>query len=185
MNGRARIQRGNFFSNLSITNKIIAANVFFYLISIFVLLQFGEKFFLDNFALTPQFIFQGKSAWTLLTSMFSHVLFFHIFANMFSLFFIGNFLERIIGKKRFFAIYLISGIAGGIFFVISGLIFNNNIPGVGASGAIFGLIGILAVLVPHSKIYLIAGPLILLLIQVVASPFIPASVSSIFNLAIN
>src|SRR3989344_9418807 len=148
MNGRARIQRGNFFSNLSITNKIIAANVFFYAVSIFVLLQFGEKFFLDNFALTPQFIFQGKSVWTLFTSMFSHVLFFHIFANMFSLFFIGNFLERLVGRKRFFWLYITSGIVGGIFFVASGILFSNNSPGVGASGAIFGLLGVLAVLVP-------------------------------------
>ena len=185
MNGRARIQRGNFFSNLSITNKIIAANVFFYLISIFVLLQFGEKFFLDNFALTPQFIFQGKSVWTLLTSMFSHVLFFHIFANMFSLFFIGNFLERIIGKKRLVLLYLLSGLMGGIFFASSGIIFGDNSPGVGASGAIFGLLGVLAVLVPYSKIYLIVGPLLLILINVVATPYLPAAFASAFGLLLN
>ena len=80
---------------------------------------------------------------------------------------------------------MISGIAGGIFFVASGLIFNNNVPGVGASGAIFGLLGVLAVLVPYSRIYLIAGPLILLLVQVVANPIIPVQISSVFNLAIN
>src|SRR3990172_96954 len=73
--------------------------------------------------------------------------FFHLFANMFSLFFIGNFLEKIIGRKRLFMVYLFSGLVGGAFFVLSGLIFNNNAPGVGASGAIFGLLGVLAVLV--------------------------------------
>ena len=109
--------------------------------------------------------------------MFSHVLFFHIFANMFSLFFIGNFLEKIIGKKRFFWVYIVSGILGGIFFVASGIIFNNSSPGVGASGAIFGLLGVLAVLVPRSKIYLIAGPLILILLQVILSPVIPVNLA--------
>tara|TARA_B100000315_G_scaffold191558_1_gene181788 strand:- start:232 stop:810 length:579 start_codon:yes stop_codon:yes gene_type:complete len=104
---------------------------------------------------------------------------------MFSLFFIGNFLERIIGKKRFISIYLVSGILGGIFFVLSGIIFSNNMPGIGASGAIFGILGVLAVLVPYSKIYLIVGPLILILAQVIISPFVPINLISIFSFIIN
>ena len=174
-----------FFGNFSATTQLIFANVVFYIISIILLSVYGQTFFEKNIAITPGIIMQGKSIWTLVTSMFSHVMFFHIFANMFSLFFIGNFLEKIIGKKRFLAVYLISGFVGGIFFVLSGLIFNNNIPGVGASGAIFGLIGILAVLVPYSKIYLIVGPLILLLVQVIASPLVPVAIASIFDFAIN
>ena len=185
-----------FFENFSATTQLILANiVVFIILSISFHDQIIEvndnltrtinPFIGNNVAITPNLIIQGKSVWTIFTSMFMHANLLHIFVNMFSLFFIGNFLERIIGKKRFLAVYIISGIAGGIFFVISGLIFNNNVPGVGASGAIFGLLGVLAVLVPYSRIYLIAGPLILLLIQVVASPIIPAQISSVFNLAIN
>lgn len=181
---RIKDKRG-FLGNLSATTQLILANVAFYAASIIIFSIYGQAFFENNIAITPQLVSHGKSAWTLLTSMFSHLMFFHIFANMFSLFFIGNFLERIIGRKRFFSIYLISGIVGGIFFVFSGLLFNDNTSGVGASGAIFGLIGILAVLVPRSKIYLISGPLILLLIQVVASPFIPSSFASAFDFAAN
>ena len=180
--------RQNFFSNLSLTSQLIFANVFFYFVSLIILFTLGEDFFLNNFAINPEQISQGKSLWTFFTSMFSHVLFFHIFANMFSLFFIGNFLEKIIGKKRFFLVYIVSGILGGIFFVASGIIFNNSSPGVGASGAIFGLLGVLAVLVPRSKIYLIAGPLILILLQVILSPVIPVNLagtlSFIFNILI-
>jgi membrane associated rhomboid family serine protease len=117
--------------------------------------------------------------------MFSHVLFFHIFANMFSLFFVGNFLERIIGGKRFLLVYLLSGLLGGIFFGASGFIFNDNTPGIGASGAVFGILGVLAVLVPYSRIYLIAGPLILLLVQFALSPFIPANLYGVFSMAVN
>ncbi|MBI4116846.1 rhomboid family intramembrane serine protease [Candidatus Pacearchaeota archaeon] len=185
-----------FFRNLSVTTQLIFANlIIFIILSISFPDQITEvngnltktinPFIGNNVAITPNLILQGKSIWTIFTSMFMHANFLHIFANMFSLFFIGNFLERIIGKKRFFLIYLISGIVGGIFFVFSGMIFNSNIPGVGASGAIFGLIGILAVLVPHSRIYLIAGPLILLLLQFIASPFIPASFSAAFGIIIN
>ena len=167
----------SFFGGLSLTTQLILFNVFFYFISLIVIFTLGEGFFLNNFAITPNSIIQGKTLWTFLTSMFSHVLFFHIFANMFSLFFIGNFLERIIGRKRFFWIYIISGLVGGAFFVVSGIIFGNNSPGVGASGAIFGLLGVLAVLIPRSKIYLIAGPLILILLQVILAPIIPANLS--------
>ncbi len=177
--------RQSFFANISMTTQLIFVNVLFYFISLIIIGTFGEQFFLNNFALTPSLILHGKNLWTLLTSMFSHVLFFHIFANMFSLFFIGRFLEKIIGKKRFFWMYIFSGIAGGIFFVLSGMIFHNDIPGVGASGAIFGLLGILAVLVPYSRIYLIVGPLVLILAQVILSPFIPAGLASIFDLIFN
>lgn len=177
--------RKGFFGNFSATSQLIILNILFYIFSLLILISFGEEFFLKNLALNPSLILSGKSLWTLGTSMFSHVLFFHIFANMFSLFFIGNFLEKIIGKKRFFGIYLISGLIGGIFFVASAFIFNNYVPGVGASGAIFGLLGVLAVLVPYSRIYLIVGPLILILVQFVLVPFLPASFASALNLIIN
>ena len=178
-------EKKSFFGKMSATNQLIIANVVFYFISLFVIFSFGEQFFLNNFALTPSAIIQGKTLWTLLTSMFSHLLFFHIFANMFSLFFIGNFLEKIIGRKRFFLVYLISGLIGGIFFVLSGLIFGSDVSGIGASGAVFGLLGVLAVLVPYSKISLILGPLILILANVLLNPIIPVNFAPAFNMIMN
>ena len=178
-------EKKSFFRGMSATNQLIIANTFFYFVSLFAIFSFGEQFFLNNFALTPSAILQGKFLWTLLTSMFSHLLFFHVFANMFSLFFIGNFLEKLIGRKRFFLVYLISGLMGGIFFVLSGLIFSNDASGIGASGAVFGLLGVLAVLVPYSKISLILGPLILILANVLLNPIIPANLLSIFDIVMN
>ncbi len=179
-------KKTNLLSLMSVTNKLIFANIILYVISLFVLLSLGAESFTKVFALTPSLILSGQAIWTFATSMFSHVLFFHIFANMFSLFFIGNFLEKIIGWKRFLSVYLIAGLVGGLFFVLSGLIFNKlGISGIGASGAIFGILGVLAVLVPYSKIYLIIGPLILILGEVVLSPFVPASILPTFNLLVN
>lgn len=191
-------QRRGFFSGFSLTNQLIFLNVVVYFFSFFILGINDGNFFLNNFALTPSLILQGKSLWTLLTSMFLHGSFFHIFANMFSLFFIGNFLEKIIGKKRFFWVYLIAGLIAGIFFVgvswivenfFSGtfFVFENATatPAVGASGAIFGLLGVLAVLVPYSKIYLIAGPLILILAQVLLGIFLPESLLGGLSVLIN
>jgi hypothetical protein len=173
----------DFGSNL--TNKLVIANIIFYILMIFGIGFYGDKI-IDLFALTPSIILSGKNLWSFLTSMFMHGSFFHLFANMFSLFFIGNFLEKIIGRKRIFWVYLISGLVGGIFYVLATIIFGGiDIPAVGASGALFGLLGVLAVLVPNSKIYLITGPLILIVFEVIAIPFLPASLASIVSTIVN
>ena len=179
-------KKKNFIFNLSLSNQLIILNIITFFIT-FVLLNFyGEEFVLNYIALTPSMILSGKSVWTLLTSMFMHGGAFHLFANMFSLFFIGNFLEKLIGRKRFFWLYLISGIIGGLFFVLSTWIMGNlDTPAVGASGAIFGLLGMLAVLVPFSRVYLIAGPLILILLEVIVPPFLPAEFVPIWSMLIN
>jgi membrane associated rhomboid family serine protease len=175
----------NVLVNLSITNKLILINVILFIVSYFIVAVYGVEFFTNNFALTPSLILVGNNLWTFLTSMFLHSGFLHLFANMFSLFFIGNFLEKIIGKKRFLLVYLFSGILGGIFFVSSGFLFGSNLPGIGASGAIFGILGVLAVLVPYSKINLIIGPLVLILIGAIAEFVIPVNFLSVLNLIIN
>lgn len=179
-------KRKGFLSGLSVATQLIIVNLLLYFVGIFLLSIYGEEFVLNYVALTPSLVLSGKSLWTFLTSMFMHGSFFHIFANMFSLFFIGRFLEKIIGRKRFFWTYMISGIIGGLFYVGAALIFGGlDIPAVGASGAIFGLLGVLAVLVPYSKVYLIAGPLIVIVLQVVLMPFLPESVLPAFSFFVN
>ena len=108
-------KKKNFFLRFSVTTHLILINVFIYFLSLIFIGFYGEEFFSQYFALTPSLIVQGKSLWTLLTSMFLHASFFHIFANMFSLFFIGNFLEKLIGRKRIFWNYIFSGIVEEFF----------------------------------------------------------------------
>jgi membrane associated rhomboid family serine protease len=144
-------------------------------------------------ALQPAAILAGKNIWTLLTSMFMHANFTHLFVNMFSLFFIGSFVEKLIGKKRYLTFYILSGIFAGIFFVLLAGIFGNTliggkvfgnplIYGVGASGAIFGLLGILAILTPKNRVYLIGGPLIAIVLQIIIESTIPISgITNILN----
>ena len=158
----------SFFDNIRVTSWLIFANVILF-IFFYIFLQINPGF-VDYVALKPSLIIQGKSLWTLITSMFVHAGVGHLFVNMFSLFFVGTFVERLIGRKRFLAFYLLAGIVGGLFFsllpgffpdFLAGRVFGNpDIIGVGASGAIFGLVGLLAVITPKQKIYLIAGPLI-------------------------
>ncbi len=88
-------------------------------------------------ALVPALVAEGE-AWRLLTSIFLHSGFIHLAMNMISLYFLGSFAEVSFGRGRFFALYFISGIAGGLAYLYFG---SFDTPAVGASGAIFGLLG--------------------------------------------
>jgi len=185
MNGYSlRQNRKGFLSSLGLTTQLIIVNIFFFIVFSILIAFNGE--FIKYIALQPSAIANGQNLWTILTSIFMHAGIFHLFFNMFSLFFVGRFLEKLIGKKRFFWVYIISGLIGSLFFVLGGLIFGGpNVAGVGASGAIFGILGVLAVLVPFSRIYLMAGPLILIILDVLLANFLPANVMAIVDVLIN
>lgn len=86
-------------------------------------------------------VFYGPLAlhepWRFITSLFVHASPLHILSNMFSLFMLGPGIERLIGHWRFAVLYFLSGIGGGV----AVLLLLPNTPALGASGAIFGLLG--------------------------------------------
>ncbi|MDP2926022.1 MAG: rhomboid family intramembrane serine protease [Nanoarchaeota archaeon] len=180
------------FKNLSITNWIIVLNfIIFFLV--FILAQiFGSDKVVSYVAIDANSFFSGKF-YILLISMFVHFEIWHLLGNMISLFFIGNFVERLIGRKRFIYVYIISGLFAGLFFVtlsyylgnicildVNGcigerLFFKPDTPAVGASGAIFALLGILAILTPYTRVYLIIGPIIAMVLQAIFHSIYPES----------
>ncbi len=81
------------------------------------------------------------------TSMFMHGGIDHIVSNMIFLAALGEMLERVIGHARFAILYILSGIGGGLFSIANVLLSGNHHTSVGASGAIFGLIGAMLILV--------------------------------------
>jgi len=147
----------------SVTTWLIIINIITFIIAFLLREIFGEEI-LQYIAIQPNLFFSGY-VWTLITSMFMHAGLGHLFLNLITLFFIGNFVEKLIGRKRYFWLYLISGIVAGLFFVFLAFYFGSTnlesfayrifgSPGmfaVGASGAIFALVGILAVLAPKIK----------------------------------
>lgn len=181
----------DFFYRRSITTVLIISNV-----ALFLLFTIFFSFYpssINSIALKPSDIVSGNNLWTLITSMFMHAGIFHLFVNMFSLFFLGNFTEQIIGRKRFVWLYFLSGIIGALFFVgfayVGQFIPRGDIAfgnmdsiAVGASGALFGLLGLLAVLVPKKKVYLIVGPLIIIILQVIIGSVLAGAFLSIFNI---
>ncbi len=149
-----------------ILSNLVSLNTIFIIINVLAFILFTALISLkvvsiDVIAIKPSNILAGKYLWTFLTSMFMHAGFFHLLVNMLSLMFIGSLVEKIIGKRRYFWFYMLSGIFAGVFFVLMSLIFTGDfgLYAVGASGALFGLIGLLMLLTPNLPVYIMFIPI--------------------------
>lgn len=89
--------------------------------------------------------------WTVLTAMFAHVGFSHIFFNMLNLYFLGMLCKQLIGRKWLLLVYFLGGVVGNLLFLAIGPMYSAA---VGASGAIFALGGVLAMMRPRLRVYL-------------------------------
>jgi membrane associated rhomboid family serine protease len=89
---------------------------------------------------------QAGDWWRLITSAFMHYGPFHLLINMYGLYFAGTLLERAIGRWRFLLLYLASGLAGSAGALAYDALTNRTSLALGASGALFGILGALFVL---------------------------------------
>lgn len=123
-----------------VTYSLIAINILVYLaVSLYekksgisygeLIIRYGAK--------VNSLILEGDY-WRFITPIFLHGSLMHLFVNCYSLFMIGGLVERMYGRGKFITIYLLAGILGNLcsFVFVPG-------PSVGASGAIFGLMGVL------------------------------------------
>lgn len=135
-------------------------------LGVFVL-QFVFPFISYLGALTSDWV-QGLQVWRLVTYIFLHSTpynsppgfpwFTHILFNMYALFLFGPPLERVLGKRQFLTLYFLSGILGGLGW---SLLAGPHSSCVGASGAIFGLLGSYALLFPNDRLALLFPPVVL------------------------
>jgi membrane associated rhomboid family serine protease len=93
----------------------------------------------------------GRQASNVLTSMFLHGSWFHLLGNMWFLWIFGNNVEDAMGRLRFLAFYLLTGVAAAGTQVV--LNSDSAVPMVGASGAISGVMGGYIVLYPHVRVF--------------------------------
>ena len=129
-----------------VTTILIALNVLIFLFGIF----FGTRDFLINtFAVYGPFIREGDF-YRLITGIFLHADILHLGFNMYSLYVIGSQIESFFGKTKFILIYLFSGLMGSLLSIL----LNGNIPSIGASGAIFGLLGSMLYFGYYYRVYL-------------------------------
>ena len=94
--------------------------------------------------------------WTIVTNLFVHAGVWHILANMVTLYFFGRFLSRLVGERSFLVVYFLGGIVGNACYLLMPP--SPLAVAVGASGAIFALGGMLAVMVPKLRVLVFPIP---------------------------
>jgi membrane associated rhomboid family serine protease len=131
---------GSFFQDPVLV--IIAINLI-----VFIAALTKKVYLVTNLGLSPS-LFTEKP-WTILTNMFVHVEFWHIFGNMVTLFFFGRVVYQLVGSKRFLLVYFVGGILGNIIYIWLGV--PQSIA-IGASGAIYAIAGALVMMMPNMRV---------------------------------
>jgi membrane associated rhomboid family serine protease len=117
----------------------------------------------DNyFALSVEGLKRGY-VWQLLTYQFMHAGLLHIFFNSWVIYVFGREIEETLGPQKFLALFLTSGVMGGIFQALAGWLWPHYFGGavVGASAGAFGLVAAFAILYPERELALVFPPVIL------------------------
>jgi membrane associated rhomboid family serine protease len=151
-----------------LTYFFIALFVIIFFIQLFCSFFHGEDFTNDifyNYGFSMQNILDGRFE-TLVTSIFFHGGASHLFLNMIALFFFGRVVELEIGRKKFLLIFFTSAIVGNLAILTTSMLgfYSIVIPTIGASAAIFGLMGAAMLVKPLEFVfypYLIPVPLIM------------------------
>lgn len=134
-------------------------------------LKTNEIFF--SYGTMPDLVLQGDF-FPIITSMFLHGGIMHIIGNMVFLYIFGDNIEDRFGHFKYLILYLFWGIAAGIihsFYAVS--VGSGNIPAVGASGAISGVLGAYLVLFPKAKILTIITAFFITTVRIPAIAYIP------------
>ena len=131
-----------YYERNKVTSTIILINV---MMALVVILSggFNDINLISWGSLIPYFVFENSEWYRLITSMVLHGSIFHLIMNMYVLFYLGAFMEKILGKIKFLTLYLISGLISSLTVVFIG---SPNVVTVGASGSIFGIMGALFIM---------------------------------------
>ena len=93
--------------------------------------------------------------WTIFTNLFIHAGIGHILANMFTLYFFGSYLSKVLGVRNFLITYFAGGILGNILYILLASPYSIAI---GASGAVFALGGALTAMRPRLRVFIFPIP---------------------------
>lgn len=129
--------------------EIPLANSIFVAINIlvFILCAFNPEVLYNKGAFSYSIVESTKEYYRFITSVFIHADVDHLFSNMLVLFFLGNSVEKKIGHVKYFLLFFISAIAGNIVSAAYESYFNQMYLSVGASGAVYGILGAVLLLV--------------------------------------
>lgn len=144
------IRRENFKQYIKlypVVSTLLALNILLFLLTRIPIL--GDQLF--NLGIGFNLLISEGEYWRLVTPMFLHANLMHLLFNMFSLYLFGPELEQLAGKARFLTVYLLSGLIAN---VATYLLQDWNYMSVGASGAIYGILGAFGALVYYTKHFL-------------------------------
>lgn len=125
-----------------VSGALVTINVVVFILSTFINDRLYELGMLDGFRVLVHGEY-GRIIW----SMFLHADVNHLFSNMIILFFLGSMIEKEIGHVKYALLYFLSGIGGSLMSILYKMMTNSMAPSVGASGAVFGLDGVLLAMV--------------------------------------
>lgn len=174
-----------YYRQPSALRTIVTINVAVYVLAQFLhLWPAGFGFLQDHFALHPVFPDILFEPWQLVTYNFLHTAgglggLLHVGFNMLWLFWIGREFERMHGSQKFWTVYLVAGVGGGIMCLLLQPLFpritgTGVIPVVGASASVLGVLMTVAILYPHKQIGLLFFGVVRLLYLVVGFLIIDA-----------
>lgn len=136
----------------SVTQRLLIANG-----AVFALEYLLGPSFIQVFALWP--LGPNFNVWQLLTSAFLHAGFAHLATNMFGLWMFGRDIEQLLGSKRFLQLYFLSALTASVTQFLVTTMLGQNVPTLGASGAVFGVLGAFALLFPERRVMLLFPPI--------------------------
>lgn len=163
--------RFNKIESNPLTNFLISFIIGVFILEIIINSVYGERaiqFIFEEFGFSMKAFLEGK-LWIFFTSIFLHASPEHLIVNMFALYFFGKVVERELGKKKFIVIFFASALLGDFAIMSMNLLglSPSFVPTIGASAAIFGLMGVAMLVRPLEMVfypYLIPIPLALVAI---------------------
>jgi len=135
----------------NLTTTLLAA------IGIAFVLQLMFPFFTDALDFDPALAL--TQPWRFITSIFLHASLLHIFFNTYALFMFGSLLERKVSGLEYLIVFFGAGLAGGISYYMTYMLGMTTMPALGASGAIYGIMGATAILLPEIRLFMLFFPM--------------------------
>jgi len=154
-------------------------------LSVIAVIVFGlsavfSDFFYANFMLVSSEVL--AKPWTIITHIFMHGDLFHLGSNLFALLLFGTILEKYIGSRKFLFVFFSAGIVSSV----GDIMFYNAT--LGASGAVFGIIGTLAVIRPKLIVWAFGAPMYMIIAAILwaaldfAGVFYPDNIAHVAHL---
>ena len=139
-------------TNVTIWKEKIATIGFIVInIMLFVISLFTGDLLYEEGAFSVRYLLNGGEWWRLITSMFLHADADHLVGNMLMLYLAGELVETYIGQRKYAILYFFSGTAGSLLYAAYECYSGKYANSIGASGAVFGIVGALFIIVLCNK----------------------------------